>query len=122
MRKRQPIDESRALSITDFCYVEGISTYAYKDLRKRDLIPKETRIPGSQIVRISPQARRDWHARLEQADAQKQIERDRERRTEIAQRAGKLAVQSFKHPRTGAKPVKRGRGRPRNPQPQQAAE
>ena len=120
--KKRFVDENCALSITDLCYLDGISVYTYNSLRKRGLGPKETRYPGTQIVRISPEARREWHARLEQRDAQKQIERERKRRTDIAQRAGKLAVQSPKHPRTGAKPTKRGPGRPRNPQPQQAAE
>jgi hypothetical protein len=122
MRKRRlPIDENRPLSITDFCYVEGVSTYTYNQTwRKRGLIPEETRYPGSQIVRITPQARREWRERFKQQEIQDQIKRDRERRTAIAKNAGKVAVKSRKHPRTGAKQSaeppsapKRGRGRPR---------
>src|SRR5262245_43066191 len=121
MRKRRlPIDENRPLSITDLCYVKGISTYSYNGLRKRGLGPKETRYPGSQIVRITPQARQEWAKLLEQESIKKQIEREREQRTAIAKNASKFAVKSPKHPRTGAKQSaeppsapKRGRGRPR---------
>ena len=112
--KKKPIDENCALSVVDFCKVEGISIYTYYALRKRkrDLVPKETRIPTTQIVRISPQARRDWHQRLEQADIQAEVAREFERRAEFASKAGTIAAASPLHHRATV-PPKRPRGRPR---------
>jgi hypothetical protein len=118
MSQKKPrfIDEKCALSITDFCYLEGISTYTYYErLRPRGLTPKETRFPGLQLVKISPQARADWHKQLDQVDIQEEIAREFERRSDLASKAGKIAAASPLHHRAKKSPAppKRPRGRPR---------
>ena len=117
MSQKKPIDENYPLSITDFCKVEGISPYTYHEkLRPRGLIPKEFRIPGTQIVRISPEARREWHERMDREEIQEQIERERERRVAFAREAGKAGAASPLHRRAPTKQSTAGpkkRGRPR---------
>jgi hypothetical protein len=111
---KKPIDENCSLSIADFCRLVGISSFTYYALRKRGLTPKEFRIPGTQIVRISPQARREWQERFESSAMQEWAEREFERRSAINVKAGKLAAESPLHPRYRP-PAPKKRGRPRKP-------
>ena len=89
-----------SLTILEFCTVENFSPATYVKLRRLGYGPEELRIPGTDVIRITPQARRDWHVRMgclrkEQAA---QLERERARRSEQASAAGKLGAQSPHHP------------------------
>jgi hypothetical protein len=117
-KKQKVIDQSVPLSITDFCTVEGISEFTYfMTLRPRGLTPREDRIPGTKIVRISPQSRVEWRERLQSIAAQEQIARERERRVELCIKAGKIGAASPLHVsnrrKTAIAPPKRPRGRPK---------
>ena len=54
--------EERAMTIADFCYRENMSKATYYKLKRADLGPRETCILN--LIRISPEARADWHAKL----------------------------------------------------------
>ena len=52
-----------SLTIPQFCIAEGKSIAAYYDERKRGLGPKEHCPPGSKSIRITPEARAEYHHR-----------------------------------------------------------
>jgi hypothetical protein len=77
-------------------------------LRKRGLGPKETRF--LQCVRISPQARRDWHEQLQSAKAKRAAKVEHQRRMARI----KLALASPNH---GSKLGKRKHSRSKTAAP-----
>jgi broad specificity phosphatase PhoE len=79
-------------TIKQFCKLENISPPTYHNLKNRGLGPREMR-PTRGIVRISPEARREWHAMLERMPAEEQRQWLRERAVRIAEKS----VQSPKH-------------------------
>lgn len=91
------IPDDHSVSIRQFCNLENISATTYHKMRARGLGPKEMRLPGSSIVRISPEARRDWHARLEQLAATDDVEQDRQQRIAKTSQAGRAGVASPAH-------------------------
>ena len=56
----------RAMTIGEFCHAENISKATYYKLKRKGLGPEETFVPvaGLSLVRLSPVARRRWHATL----------------------------------------------------------
>jgi hypothetical protein len=91
------IDESRSLSVADFCRLEGISGATYYKLKRMGLGPRETRIPGTNLVRITVQDRLAWHAFLQEREVKAAADREHERRRHAATRLAKLAVASPNH-------------------------
>jgi hypothetical protein len=57
-------DTEASLTLREFCEVEKICLASYYKMRKRGHAPVETRIPGTTIIRITPEARRQWHQML----------------------------------------------------------
>ncbi|RWD88635.1 hypothetical protein [Mesorhizobium sp.] len=57
-------DTTKAISITEFCRRFGISTPTYFKMRAEGRGPREVRMAGS-VVRITPEAIRDWLADAE---------------------------------------------------------
>jgi hypothetical protein len=53
-----------ALTIRQFCILENVAVATYYKMRRLGHGPDEMRIPGTALVRITQQARRDWHARI----------------------------------------------------------
>jgi hypothetical protein len=91
--------EERSFSIREFCVLENITTSSYFKIRKSGHGPREMRLPGSSIVRISPEARREWHAKLEKMSANDdKLAREKEARSAQASKAGKKSVTSAAHP------------------------
>jgi hypothetical protein len=82
-------------SIPQFCILEGISPATYHKMRRLGYGPRELRVPGTNVVRITAAARRDWHARLEELPESEETKAERRAR---ASRAGKLAAESPLHP------------------------
>jgi hypothetical protein len=89
----------RALTIGEFCTVENISKATYYKMKRAGLGPAETHmpIPGMNVIRISADARRAWHAKLAAANSGKAIELARARKQAQRVAAGKLAAKSAKH-------------------------
>jgi len=85
----------RSLTIPEFCFVENISKATFYKLRKLGLAPALTRILDA--IRITAQARRDWHAKLhlmQVADAAALLAARKQQQTV---QAGKLAAASPLH-------------------------
>ena len=92
------IDTTRSLSIADFCVVEDMGEVKYFKMRNLGFGPDEMRTPGSNQVRISPEARTRWHKKLEKLANSPQVKRDKRKLVERGRNAGKAAVQSSRHP------------------------
>jgi hypothetical protein len=86
------VEIDRSLTIAEFCALERISKAAYYGLRGRGLRP-----PGTSIVRITAQARREWHARIGEAQKSQAAELEVARRSAQAAEAGRIAAQSPAH-------------------------
>lgn len=87
----------RSLTISQFCKLEGISRTSYHKLQRTGLGPTELRAPGMTFVRVTPEARREWHERMATLQKQECAERERQRRSDASRRAGRKAAQSNRH-------------------------
>jgi hypothetical protein len=83
--------DDRDDSIPAFCRRRRIGISTYYKMRKDGHGPRELRIPGSSIVRITPQAEADWIAKMEQTPRSEKL-------AARAAKAGKAAVASSRHP------------------------
>jgi hypothetical protein len=86
-----------AFSIRAFCSIERIATATYYKMRRRGYGPDETRVPGTRLVRITQQARSEWHARMRELRNSQEAELEAARRHAQAAAAGKRAAQSPLH-------------------------
>jgi hypothetical protein len=59
--------------------------------------PREERVPGTTIIRITPEARRAWHAQLAEMRQSREAELEERRRSAHATQAGKIAAASPLH-------------------------
>jgi len=91
------LDREPSMTINEFLAVERISRSSYYKMRDHGYGPAETRVPGTEIIRISARARREWHARLEERARSEAAELERERRASQRRAAGKIAAASPKH-------------------------
>jgi hypothetical protein len=89
--------EERSYSIDGFCEVEDISKSSYNQLQKLGLGPREMRIPGTRIIRITAEARREWKARMAELSETEQVQLEAERMREHARRAAAKSALSEKH-------------------------
>ena len=94
-----PDDDERSLTIGEFCDVENFSRSKYFDMRLRGLGPDETRMPGSNLVRITQADRAIWHERMKTLAQSEAAETERQRRSVRARIAGKKAAASPRHVR-----------------------
>jgi hypothetical protein len=105
----------RALTIKEILILENMSLSTYYKLKRHGLGPVETTvpIPGMNFIRITAQARRDWHAKLAALQASEAGELESKRRKAHAAQAGKIAAASPSHvskqPKGSAEPARRRR-------------
>ena len=83
-------------------------------LKKAGLAPEEevVMLPGFNLVRITPQARRDWERKIAELRQSREAELESTRRQAQVESAGRLAAQSPNHVSRRPRPVQR-RGRRR---------
>jgi hypothetical protein len=86
-----------SLTIRQFCDRENLSAASYYKMRRLGYGPAEMHVPGTEIIRITPQAHREWRARLEQQGKTKEAALERTRRAEQRRAAGKTAAASPMH-------------------------
>jgi hypothetical protein len=86
-------------TIYEFCDTEGISYSGYMQLKRKGLQPDELHI--GRAIRITPQAKRDWHDRLKKLASSKEAKRQQERRREIGRHA---ALCRGRPPKSASKP------------------
>jgi hypothetical protein len=95
-----------ALTIRQFCILENMAVATYYKMRRLGHGPDEMRIPGTAIVRITQQARRDWHARMGELGRSREAELEAARRHAQTVAAGKAAAASLRHvSRRGSRPA-----------------
>jgi hypothetical protein len=101
-----PTDDIVSLTIEQFCRRNQISGTTYHRLKREGKGPREMYIGW--LVRVSLDAEREWQAARTNHDAADLAARVRYRAR--AKKAGRLAVLSPKHPRTGKKNRARAKG------------
>jgi hypothetical protein len=102
--------DQRDWTRTEFCARKRISKSTYLKLRKAGLGPEETTItlPGFNLTRITPEARRDWERKLANLRQSKEAELESARRQAQVKAAGRLAAASPHHiSKNRARPVQR---------------
>jgi hypothetical protein len=95
-------------TIDEFCDSEGISYSHYMGLKRKGIGPKELHI--GRALRITPQAKRDWHAMLEKLATSKEARAQQARRREIGRHAGL----------SGGRPPSKAKKSTRKPAPRSA--
>jgi hypothetical protein len=92
-------NEERALSIAQFCYAENISKATFYKLKRQGLAPELTYVPvqGMTLIRISPAARRKWHAKLKALQFSRAGALEAARRSAQCTEAGRIAAASPAH-------------------------
>jgi hypothetical protein len=106
--------DHRDWTLPEFCARKRISKSTYLKLRKAGLGPEETTItlPGFNLTRITPEARRDWERKLAKLRQSKVAELESARRQAQVKAAGRLAAASPHHiSKNRARPVQRRRRR-----------
>jgi hypothetical protein len=83
-------DQEVARTIPQWGQSKQICIATYHKLKKLGLTPDELHIPGTNIKRITPEADREWIARMAELTKTKEYEREAERRTTLAKKAAKL--------------------------------
>ena len=56
-------------TIPQFCEAENLSASSYFKLKRLGLGPDEMRFPGTEIVRITPEAHRAWRERMTELES-----------------------------------------------------
>jgi hypothetical protein len=64
----------RSLTIPEFCEQERISDSTFYKLRRAGFGPAELRLPGTEVVRITPAAIAEWRERMIKLGKTKQAE------------------------------------------------
>jgi len=86
-----------SITIKQFCVLENLSPASFYKTRKLGFGPAELVVPGTEIIRITPKAHREWRAMLEQRSRTKEAELERKRRADQRRTAGKTAAASPLH-------------------------
>lgn len=89
--------EEQALTPAEFRMLERMSATTYHKLKRAGLGPAEVRVPGTNFIRITATARKEWHASLERLRDSEASKLEQSRRSEAARRAGRKAAQSPNH-------------------------
>lgn len=88
---------SRSLTRAQFCELENMSLSTFHKLKRAGNGPAETHFPGMTFARITPEARREWHARMEEWRKSDAAKLEQQRRIAVARAAGKKAIESPLH-------------------------
>jgi hypothetical protein len=87
--------DQRSETISEFCVRERISRATFFKLQRAGLGPKTVRFFN--VVRITAEARQEWHARIAELNHTQESARERLRRIELARSAGRAAAKSPLH-------------------------
>jgi hypothetical protein len=107
----RPLEEqAKSFTRREFCLLEKMSSSTYYKLKQMGLGPQEVRFPGMAFARITPQARREWHEKIEAWHKSKEARVEEQRRSAATSAAGKAAAASPLHvSKRGPRTVKRAR-------------
>jgi hypothetical protein len=90
-------EQARSLTRAEFCALERMSLSTYHKLKRAGLGPDEIKFPGMAFVRITAEARREWHERIEAWRKSHAAALEGQRRSALASKAGKIAAASPLH-------------------------
>jgi hypothetical protein len=85
------------LTIQEFCDLKNLSRSSYFKIRRAGNGPAEIRPPGTDIIRITPAAVRDWDIRMVELGKSKQAQLERQRRSALRRAAGKASSRKRRH-------------------------
>jgi hypothetical protein len=86
-----------SLTIKQFCVRETMSLASYYKMKRLGYGPREMVVPGTEIIRITPTAHREWREKLEARSRTEEAELERKRRADQRRAAGKTAAASPLH-------------------------
>ena len=84
-------------TIKQFCQAENLSLSSYFKMRRLGHGPRELHVPGTEIIRITPDAHREWREMLEELGQTKAADLERQRRSAQRRAAGASAAASPRH-------------------------
>ena len=87
----------RSLTVPEFCTRHNVSRASYYKLRRLGLGPDEMRMPGTCIVRITPEADRAWRERMTELSKSEAVALEARRRQQQAVVAATASADSDKH-------------------------
>jgi hypothetical protein len=90
-------EPERSLTRQEFCALEQISSTTYHKMMKEGHGPDVSIIPGTRLRRITPEAHREWRARMRAYGESLEVKLKEQRRLEITRRAGEIAAESPLH-------------------------
>ena len=99
MSARDPVMDAPSYSIREFCLAESLSPASYYKIRRQGFGPRELRLPGSSIVRVTADARREWQQRMATMNEEQaaRLKVEREERAARQSLAGKRGAASPLH-------------------------
>jgi hypothetical protein len=89
--------QSRSMTRKQFCELENMSLSTFHKLKRAGNGPEEEHFPGMTFARITPEARREWHQRMEEWRKSDAAKLEQQRRIAVARAAGKKATESPLH-------------------------
>ena len=90
-------EQARSLTRQEFCALERMSLSTYHKLKRAGFGPDEVKFPGMAFVRITSEARHEWHGRNEAYRKSQAAVLEDQRRSALASVAGKKAAASPLH-------------------------
>lgn len=96
----QEIDNRPDLTIEEFCKLKNLSRSSYFKIRREGNGPAEIRPPGTEIIRITLAAVREWEARMIELGKSKQAQLERQRRSAQRRAAGVASSRKRRRPVT----------------------
>ena len=98
-REQEALLSERSLTIAEFCFLEHIGKSTFYKMKRLGTGPAIHYLPvaGETLPRISAQARRDWHIKLQQHQTSEAAELLAQRKQAQTSQAGKLAAASPLH-------------------------
>ncbi|SDJ18198.1 MULTISPECIES: hypothetical protein [Bradyrhizobium] len=89
--------QPRSMTRKQFCELENMSLSTFHKLKRAGNGPAETHFPGMTFARITPEARREWHAKIEEQRKSEAAKLEAQRRSAFAENAGRNAAASPLH-------------------------
>jgi hypothetical protein len=98
-----------SMTLKQFCGAEQMCPGSYFKMRAKGLAPVEIRVPGTRIIRITAESRREWHRMLAALAQSREARLEAERQRAQSVKAGKAAAASPRHVNaTGRRKAQRG--------------
>lgn len=91
-RQRSRNQDQASKTIQQFCELEGLSPSSYYKMRRDGYGPDEIRVPGTEIIRITPEAHRAWRERMAKLSQSQASDLERKRRASQRRAAGLISA------------------------------